>query len=103
MKTAFNVFRSFVGLGILTLPYAFSQAGTYLAILSLIAITALSWYGVKLYIEVAEDIGYEGAKLQDLVRIAIGKNGGKFAAINIIVIQLAVCIASVVFCGKNRL
>lgn len=86
MKTAFNVFRSFVGLGILTLPYAFSKGGVMLSSFALILITFFSWYGVKLYIEVAEDIGFEGAKLQDLVRIAMGKKGAKFTAINIIVI-----------------
>ena len=82
MKAHFNVFRSFVGLGILSLPYAWStvfifsdyQTGVVLSCILFLLITTLSWYGVNLFLKVADHCRFEGSELHDLV----GKIMGKF-------------------------
>lgn len=80
MKTSVNVFRSFVGLGILALPYAFSEVGyslikggLWLSVVLLSFTTWISYYGVALFLDIAEDLGFNGPKVEDLSKLAGGK------------------------------
>jgi hypothetical protein len=81
LKTSVNVFRSFVGLGILALPYAFAQvcvglkkSGLWLSIVLLCFTTWISYYGVALFLDIADDLSFNGAKVEDLSKLA----GGRF-------------------------
>lgn len=81
MKTSVNVFRSFVGLGILALPYAFAQVrealtqgGLWLSVILLTFTTWISYYGVALFLDIAEDLGFNGPKVEDLSKLAGGSD-----------------------------
>lgn len=61
-RAAWNLFKLFIGTGILALPASFYLAGNGLAFLSLIGIAILTYYATMLAVEVAIDLRQDKAE-----------------------------------------
>lgn len=84
--TIFNIFRSFVAIGILTLPYAVSLVGPVIAISAQIIVAVLIYLCIRLVVEVADDSRFKGSNYETLGKLLWG-NKGK----NVILIALYIC------------
>lgn len=84
--TVFNIFRSFVAIGILTLPYAVSLVGPVIAITAQVVVAVLIYLCIKLVVEVADDSRFKGSNYETLGKLLWG-NKGK----NVILIALYIC------------
>jgi amino acid permease len=59
-KTLANIFISFLGAGILTLPYAFAQSGLILGGLFLILLAVLAYYCIMLLVDCKKLLEHKG-------------------------------------------
>jgi amino acid permease len=73
--TCFNTFRSFVAIGILSLPYAVMLVGPLIGFLGLIFIAVLIYISFKLLLEIADDSKFKGSNFETLGKLIWGKPG----------------------------
>lgn len=71
----FNIFRSFVAIGILTLPYGVKMVGPTMAFFELILVAILVGIPTMLLLEVANASRFKGANLEILGKLLWGKAG----------------------------
>jgi len=92
--TIFNTFRSFVAIGILSLPYAVKEVGPILGFLGILIVGIVVFLGTRSLLEVADDSKFKGANYEVLGKLLWGKKGEK-----IIVVLLTICAISVFMGG----
>jgi hypothetical protein len=104
-QVAVNIFISFVGAGLLGLPYAFSRSGWLLGTLSLALVSAGNLYCMLLLIKIRkrlEENGYSGIKGYGCVgREVLGPNGEILVNICLVVSQAGFATAYLIFIAAN--
>lgn len=95
--TIFNVFRSFVAIGILTLPYATSLVGPALATFSMLLIALLVYLATDCIIEVADDVKFKGANYETLGRLLWGRVGQQVVIVTLYFCSFACFIGGILF------
>ena len=73
--TIFNTFRSFVAIGILSLPFAIKMVGPILGFFGLFLIGVMVLVATKALLEVADDSKFKGANYEILGKLLWGKKG----------------------------
>lgn len=61
-KAAFMIFRSFVGIGILSIPHSVQAFGINGSAVFFLIFTAMFLYVLDLVLRIATDIGYNGSR-----------------------------------------
>lgn len=100
-----NIFISFVGSGMLGMPYAFSQSGWLLGVICLGVISALNVYSMLLLVKTRRQLeskgntGIEG--YGDIGRIIAGAKGERFVNICLVISQVGFATAYIIFIAAN--
>jgi len=104
-QVAVNIFISFVGSGMLGMPYAFSQSGYVLGIVGLGTISCLNIYTMLLLVKIRKRLESEGHTniegYGDVGRVVIGERGERFVNICLVISQLGFAIAYIIFIAAN--
>lgn len=74
----FNTFRSFVAIGVLTLPYGVKMVGPVLAFFMLLFIGFLVAITTHFLLEIADDSKFKGSNYEILGKLMWGKAGHRF-------------------------
>lgn len=73
--TVFNTFRSFVAIGILTLPYGVKMVGPFLGFLIILFIGFIVFITTQFLLEIANDSKFKGSNYEILGKLLWGKAG----------------------------
>ena len=94
-----NTIKSIVGSGILVMPYSFMKTGVDNSVVMLLAIGVWSFYLQCLIGECARRT--KAKSFDGMMAHVLGRPGRIIGAINVIIHQLLVCCAYLIFVGKN--
>mmetsp|Transcript_12015 Transcript_12015/g.18428 ORF Transcript_12015/g.18428 Transcript_12015/m.18428 type:complete len:492 (+) Transcript_12015:21-1496(+) len=104
-QVAVNIFISFVGAGLLGLPYAFSKSGWLLGSLSLCAVSATNVYAMLLLVKCRKRLerqGIMGIKgYGDVGREVMGPWGEVLVNVCLVISQAGFATAYLIFIGAN--
>ena len=104
-QVAVNIFISFVGAGLLGLPYAFSRSGWFLGILALALVSAGNLYCMLLLVKIRkrlESMGVHNIKGYGCVgREVIGSKGELLVNICLVASQAGFATAYLIFIAAN--
>jgi len=105
-QLAVNIFTSFVGAGLLGMPFAFSQSGWILAIIGLCSASSANAYAMLLLVKtrkkLEKDKGHKDIKgYGDLGRILAGNRGEKLVNGCLVVSQVGFATAYIIFIAAN--
>ncbi len=95
--TVFNTFRSFVAIGILTLPYATKLVGPILSFFGLLFIGLIVFLATQALLEVADDSKFKGANYEILGKLLWGKAGQRFIVVLLYICSIATFIGGILF------
>ena len=95
--TVFNIFRSFVAIGVLTLPYAVSLTGPVIALIAQLIVGFIIYTSVRLLLEVADDISFKGANYETLGKLLWGKVGQRLVLISLYMCSIATFMGGILF------
>lgn len=95
--TIFNLFRSFVAIGILTLPYATSLVGPFIAMFSIFLIAFIVYIATACVLEIADDAKFKGSNYETLGKLLWGKAGQKIIVIILYFCSFACFIGGILF------
>jgi amino acid permease len=73
--TCFNIFKCFIGIGILALPHAFSYIGVIGGCIAILIIGTLNYYTMMMQIECKLKYGTACENYSDLAFLTFGKYG----------------------------
>jgi len=100
-----NIFISFVGSGILGMPYAFSQSGWLLGVIVLGTMSSLNVYAMLLLVKTRrhlESKGHTGIEgYGDVGRVVSGDRGERFVNICLVISQVGFATAYIIFIAAN--
>ena len=104
-QTVINVFISFVGAGMLGMPYAFSRSGWALGVFCLSAVSACNVYCMLLLVKTRRRLelnGYKDIKgYGDVGRIVLGQRGEALVNVCLIITQVGFSTAYIIFIAAN--
>lgn len=104
-QVAVNIFISFVGAGLLGLPYAFSRSGWLLGSLSLCAVSATNVYAMLLLVKCRKRLELQGVTgiqgYGDVGREVLGAWGEIVVNVCLVVSQAGFATAYLIFIGAN--
>ena len=104
-QVAVNIFISFVGAGLLGLPYAFSKSGWLLGSLSLCAVSSTNVYAMLLLVKCRKELerqGITGIKgYGDVGREVMGPCGEVLVNVCLVISQAGFATAYLIFIGAN--
>lgn len=95
--TIFNTFRSFVAIGILTLPYAIKLIGPVLGLIGITFVAFIVFLATKLLLEVADDSKFKGSNYEILGKLLWGVKGQRFIVVLLYIISFAPFIGGILF------
>lgn len=106
LRAAANTVKSIVGVGILSFPYALSQAGLAFGLVSILLIAFLVNYTMRLLVHCQVEINkthrdHPLSNYEDLARHAMGFWGYIFTISSILVTQIGICCAYVLFVASQ--
>lgn len=98
LQASFTLFKTFLGTGVLALPFAFKTAGLGLAIIVIIAVSLLTSRCFFLLLDVANDkYGMNRISLQKLSQEILGDKGKYAVQASMMIMQLGCCIGIIIF------
>ena len=104
-QVAINIFISFVGCGMLGMPYAFKKSGWILGIITLSFMSTLNVYAMLLLVKTRrklESMGHTDIDgYGDVGRIISGYRGEKIVNISLVISQVGFATAYIIFIAAN--
>lgn len=100
-STFVTLIKSFMGIGILTMPYAIKQGGYVAGPLGLIGICFLEWYCIELLITTSQTSGARTVSFGGLGEKICGRWAKTMVNTSLLITQFGVCVAYVVFISAN--
>eukprot|EP00586_Coscinodiscus_wailesii_P004049 CAMPEP_0172488918 /NCGR_PEP_ID=MMETSP1066-20121228/18627_1 /TAXON_ID=671091 /ORGANISM="Coscinodiscus wailesii, Strain CCMP2513" /LENGTH=463 /DNA_ID=CAMNT_0013256423 /DNA_START=82 /DNA_END=1473 /DNA_ORIENTATION=+ len=104
-QTVVNIFISFVGAGMLGMPYAFSQSGWALGVICLCAVSTGNIYCMLLVVNTRKQLERNGNKniegYGDVGRVVLGERGETFVNICLVISQVGFATAYLIFIAAN--
>ncbi len=98
VQASFTLFKSFLGTGVLALPYAYKTAGLGLSLIVLLIVSAMTSRCFFLLLDVAaERIGVGKISLQKLTQDVLGAKGKYAVQTSVMIMQLGCCIGILIF------
>ena len=105
IQVAVNIFISFVGSGMLGMPYAFKQSGWLLGIITLSFMSLLNIYAMLLLVQTRKKLEADGHTgmfgYGDVGRIISGRRGENFVNICLVISQVGFATAYIIFISAN--
>lgn len=99
-----NTIISFLGSGVLGLPYAFRRSGILVGLFTLIAVSAISTYCMLLILRCKyklKSMGKDVSKYGDIGSFAMGKTGRVLVESALVISQSGFCVAYLIFIASN--
>jgi len=104
-QVAVNIFISFVGSGMLGMPYAFSQSGWLLGTIALTTMSSLNVYAMLLLVKTRVKLESKGFTnihgYGDVGRVLGGDRGEKCVNVCLVISQLGFATAYIIFIAAN--
>jgi len=104
-QVAINIFISFVGAGLLGMPYAFSRSGWLLGSITLSAVSFANIYSMMLLVKTRKRLemkGHTGIRgYGDLGRVVLGPRGEMFVNLCLVISQVGFATAYIIFIAAN--
>ena len=100
MQTYFNMFKCFIGIGILATPAAVQKVGIFGGAFGIIVCGIIGMYTMKLQILCKQKVGNHITSYSELGYAVFGPNGKAFVDFNMVVSQFGFCIAYLIFIGN---
>lgn len=104
-QLAFNIIISFVGAGLLGMPYAMLQSGWLLGSIALSIVSALNVYAMLCLVSVRKKLEQDGHKnihgYGDVGRIVMGVHGEKLVNLCLVISQIGFATAYIIFISSN--
>ena len=100
LQTYFNMFKCFIGIGILATPAAIAKVGIIGGALGIIFCGCLNMYTMRLQIVCREKCGSHVTSYSDLGLAVFGQQGKTFVDFCITTSQFGFCIAYLIFIGN---
>ena len=100
LKTYFNTFKCFIGIGILATPAAIKSVGVVLGGLGILICALISFYTMKLQIRCKNKLGPHVTSYSEFGFAVYGKVGKAFVDFNITISQFGFCIGYLIFIGR---
>eukprot|EP00696_Hemimastix_kukwesjijk_P018131 gnl/Hemi2/693_TR251_c0_g1_i1.p1 gnl/Hemi2/693_TR251_c0_g1~~gnl/Hemi2/693_TR251_c0_g1_i1.p1 ORF type:complete len:463 (+),score=164.35 gnl/Hemi2/693_TR251_c0_g1_i1:150-1538(+) len=101
LYATFNNLKCFLGVGILSLPYAFGQAGSLAGLIGIFMIAWANWYCTQLLLKCQEKViearPNSHISFSTLGYIVAGPAGRYTVNLGIIVLQFGTCVAYLIF------
>lgn len=105
LQVALNIFISFVGSGMLGMPYAFKQSGWLLGIITLTVMSTLNVYAMLLLVQTRKKLEKDGHTgmhgYGDIGRIISGQRGENFVNLCLVISQVGFATAYIIFIAAN--
>ncbi len=102
LRVAANIFKAYVGSGIMGLPFAFSKGGLTLSAIGILFISAVSIHMVFVLADCREFLGARGAcSFGDIGFHAFGLKGSLMVEVSLLLSQTGFCCAYVIFFISN--
>lgn len=105
MQVAANIFISFVGSGLLGMPFAFKQSGWLLGIITLSIMSSLNLYAMLLLVKTRKKLEKNGHigifGYGDVGKIIGGRTGENFVNLCLVISQLGFATAYIIFIAAN--
>lgn len=99
LEISCNLFKSFIGIGILSLSYGFKEAGIILTNLLIIICSFLTFWSINVCVKVADHLKIRITSFSDLCYVITGKWGFFIARACVVILQVGVCAVYVSFFG----
>lgn len=104
-QVAINIFISFVGAGLLGMPYAFSRSGWLLGSVTLSAVSFANIYSMLLLVKTRKKLEEKGHTnirgYGDLGRVVLGPRGEMFVNLCLVISQVGFATAYIIFIAAN--
>jgi len=104
-QTVINIFISFVGAGMLGMPYAFSRSGWALGVMCLCAVSTANVYCMLLLVKTRRRLELNGHRniegYGDVGRIVLGEQGETLVNTCLIISQVGFATAYIIFIAAN--
>jgi len=98
VQASFTLFKSFLGTGVLALPYAYKTAGLGLALIVILIVAAMTTRCFSLLLEVASArVGVGKISLQKMTQDVLGNKGKYAVQASVMIMQLGCCIGILIF------
>ena len=98
LQASFTLFKTFLGTGVLALPYAYKTAGLGLSLIVVLLVAILTSYCFFLLLATAEDkAGANKVSLQKLAQEVLGDRGKYAVQISMMIMQLGCCVGILIF------
>jgi len=99
LEISCNLFKSFVGIGILSLSYGMKEAGIILANLLIILCSFLTFWSISVCVKVVDHMNVKVVSFSDLCYLVTGRWGFITARFCVVVLQVGVCAVYCSFFG----
>ena len=100
LKTYFNTFKCFIGIGILATPAAIKSVGVVLGGTGILICALISFYTMKLQIRCKNKLGPHVTSYSEFGYAVYGSVGKAFVDFNITISQFGFCIGYLIFIGR---
>jgi len=104
-QTVINIFISFVGAGMLGMPYAFSRSGWALGVTCLFAVSSANVYCMLLLVKTRRRLEMNGYKniegYGDVGRVVLGERGETLVNVCLVISQVGFATAYIIFIAAN--
>lgn len=96
-----NVLKSFIGSGIMGVPFAFSMGGLAGGVVGMFAVSLISNYCVYLLLIAKAKIGPRAKTIGDIGRVSLGKFGHYAVELCVVLSQMGFCTMYLIFISQN--
>ena len=97
-----NLFKSYIGISFLAIPYGYKQVGIYGATLSLLLILAINLYSVWLLLKTRDKWkSHRIQNLSDIAKILFGDDAKLKTDYLLIATELTICITYNIYFGEQ--
>lgn len=100
VKITFLILKSFVGAGILALPFSFYHVGTIPGTITLVLAGLANYYGIFLVCKVADKFNFKEAGYERLAEQVLGRTGWLIVMISLSLTLVTIILAYLTFLGS---
>lgn len=100
LRTSFNMIKSYIGVGILSLPFNFWHLGFGTSFLLMIYCGIINYIGMAALLKVCDSLNERKMDYPKLTKMVLGKKSGVFCEINLFITQIGACIACLIYTNK---
>lgn len=101
MYSLLNLFKGYLGISFLAIPYGFSIVGLYGALLGLILVLAINYYSITLLVKTRNKYKRESIRnISDLAKVMYGSKGQNWSDILLVITEISFCVSYTFYFGN---